>query len=118
MKYAALSYSTLNIGDDIQTVAAMRFLPRIDLFIDRDQLDKYCSSEKTIIILNGFFSDFPSAWPPSSSIAPIFAGFHLARQAASTYGRHRTYFSQHAPIGCRDHGTVARFAAWDVPAFV
>ena len=37
MKYGLLYYKdTVNIGDDIQTYAARRFLPHIDYYIDRE----------------------------------------------------------------------------------
>ena len=37
--YGLMYYkSTDNIGDDIQTYAAMKFLPHIDYYIDREDL--------------------------------------------------------------------------------
>jgi hypothetical protein len=38
MKIAVLKYSSNNIGDDIQSLALERLLPRVDLRIDRDDL--------------------------------------------------------------------------------
>lgn len=35
VKYALFSYSTENIGDEIQSIAASRFLPQIDYYINR-----------------------------------------------------------------------------------
>ena len=35
IKYALLSYDTENIGDEIQSLAAKRFLPRVDLLLNR-----------------------------------------------------------------------------------
>ena len=40
-KYGVLKYSSVNIGDDIQSIAAMRYLPRIDEYIHRDRVDKF-----------------------------------------------------------------------------
>lgn len=51
-KFGVLKYSAINIGDDIQSIAAMRFLPRIDEYIHRDRMDKYRSSIKTKVIMN------------------------------------------------------------------
>jgi hypothetical protein len=118
MKYAGLSYSTYNIGDDIQTVAATRLLPRVDLLIDRDRLDEYASSERTVIVMNGWFTPRPQAWPPAPGIAPVFVGFHLSDRAAPLLHAHRSYFSANGPVGCRDRGTLARFSSWQVPAFL
>ena len=52
--YGLLSYETENIGDEIQSLAAKRFIPKIDLFIDRDKLNKIKSGKNIKIILNGF----------------------------------------------------------------
>lgn len=118
MKYAALTYSSNNIGDDFQTIVAMRLMPRVDLMLDRDHLDQYRSSESTAVIMNGWFTLRPEGWPPSPSIAPIFVGFHMTDQAANAFSAHRDYFLRHSPVGCRDHETAARIAAWKVPSFV
>ena len=37
VKYALYKYSTENIGDEIQSIAARRFLPQVDYYIDRDR---------------------------------------------------------------------------------
>jgi Polysaccharide pyruvyl transferase len=118
MKYAAFCYSTDNIGDDFQTIAAMRRLPRVDLLIDRDRLDEYHSPEKTVVVMNGWFTPRPQGWPPSSSIAPIFVGFHLNEAAAPALREHGGYLTSHGPIGCRDRGTADILAKWQVPVFV
>lgn len=46
MKYALLTYSTENVGDDIQSIAARRFLPRVDYYIDRDQIGEWENNDK------------------------------------------------------------------------
>lgn len=40
-KFALLNYSTENIGDEVQSIAARRFLPRIDEYVDRDKLAEW-----------------------------------------------------------------------------
>jgi Polysaccharide pyruvyl transferase len=37
--WAAMGYSTQNIGDDVQALASVAFLPRVDAFVDRDSFD-------------------------------------------------------------------------------
>jgi hypothetical protein len=118
MKYAALRYSTHNIGDDFQTIAAMRLLPRVDVLIDRDRLGEYASPEPTVLIMNGWFTERPQSWPPAASIIPIFVGFHLDGKAAPSLFEHRQYFVSHGPVGCRDRGTAQILAEWQVPTFV
>ncbi|MBS8071164.1 hypothetical protein F6P74_06430 [Streptococcus suis] len=41
VKYALFSYSTENIGDEIQSIAASRFLPQIDYYINRDYMNDF-----------------------------------------------------------------------------
>ena len=47
MNYGIMYYkSTDNIGDDIQTYTAVRFLPHIDYHIDREDLNCFVPKEK------------------------------------------------------------------------
>lgn len=67
MKYALLTYSIENVGDDIQSIAARRFLPRVDYYIDRDQIGEWKNNDKneTVkLIANGWYMRDPFKWPP------------------------------------------------------
>jgi hypothetical protein len=47
-RYAALNYYPIhhnNLGDEIQTLAATRFLPRVDTWVHRERLDEFRSDE-------------------------------------------------------------------------
>ena len=47
MKYGLIIFeNTENLGDDIQSYAAMQFLPRVDYIIVRDR-KIYCTRQKT-----------------------------------------------------------------------
>ena len=39
--YGLLSYSSVNIGDEIQSVAQSRFLPRIDEYVQRETIGRF-----------------------------------------------------------------------------
>ena len=53
MKYGLLYYKdTDNIGDDIQSYASERFLPRIDYMIDRENLEKFIPNKKRVCFYN------------------------------------------------------------------
>ena len=49
--------NTDNIGDDVQSYAASRFLPSIDYIIDREQVDSFESDNKEIVncIMNAWW---------------------------------------------------------------
>jgi len=107
MQYALLEYATDNIGDDIQSIAARQYLPKIDCRIQRDYLNKF-KGPKTKLILNGWFSHKPKNWPPSPDIEPLFISFHINDKAIEYYTSESSveYLKQHEPIGCRDLRTT------------
>jgi len=108
VKYGLLTYRTENIGDEIQSIAARQFLPRVDVYVERDSLNNVVSDEKIKLIMNGWFTHKPENWPPSPDIEPLFISFHITPSAAHqlTSPQSIKYFKQHEPIGCRDYYTV------------
>lgn len=108
MKYGLLKYrdQESNIGDYIQSLAAKRFLPKVDVLISREELNK--SKEDVFIILNGWFMHHPENWPPSKTLKPKFLSFHINDFAKElmTNDASISYYKKHEPIGCRDKFTV------------
>lgn len=119
MKFGLLTYSlSANIGDDIQSLAVRQHVLEDDIvYLDRDHLDQY-DGEPCVVVLNGWFSAKPANFPPSDKITPIFFGFHMTPKAKPIYERHKAYFSRHAPIGCRDVGTLEIFKGWGIEAYL
>ena len=101
MKYGILCYKTNNVGDEIQSIAAKNFLPKIDFYLDRENLDKVKNNQKIKLIMNGWFMHNPKNWPPSDSIIPLFISFHIYAKGL-TSKESLAYFKKHEPIGCRD----------------
>lgn len=54
-KYALFSYTTGNVGDDIQSVAGSRFLSQVDYYINRDYMQEFqvADEEPIKLIMNG-----------------------------------------------------------------
>jgi hypothetical protein len=117
MNILALNWLSNNIGDDVQTVAVMRHLPRVDAFIDRDHLSQY-DGPQAILVTNGWFLEKLDNWPPSERIKPIFFGFHVQNRAKATIARHASYLKQHEPIGCRDRSTMEFVRSLGVEAYL
>jgi hypothetical protein len=117
MKVGALAWSGNNIGDDIQTVAVMQHLPRVDVFIHRDRLHAY-DGPQLLLVMNGWFLMEPHNWPPSPAIRPIFFGFHVQERAKPSMAKHADYLFRHQPIGCRDRGTVEFIRSLGVEAYL
>lgn len=122
MKKYALEYSGydfdyyFNLGDDIQTLAAVRLLGGVDGYISREQLNN--SDALGLVSLNGFFMGSEN-WPPHKSIVPVFYSFHLDKNYESVVCSEEgvKYLKKHAPIGCRDIGTMNILKKYGIDAF-
>jgi len=128
--FGLLSYTTNNLGDFMQSVAARRFLPRIDRYIDRENLDEARSPDGRPIklIMNGWYCHRPDKWPPASCIAPLLISVHItnnpepgsgmrAREQFARMPQVLDYLRQHAPVGARDQSTLEWLQAHDVEAY-
>lgn len=112
MQYGLFSYETENIGDEIQSIAARRFLPAVDTYVDRDYVGQWEPQGDTKIIMNGWFMHPPYAWPPKSeSIHPLLVSMYVD-QADSRVGEaffsseSVAYLNSHGPVGARDMSTL------------
>jgi hypothetical protein len=122
MKIFAVEYSGkpfeewANLGDDIQTIAAKRLLPRVDGCIPKDQLST--TKECGLISLNGFFLG-GAGWPPAPGLVPFFYSFHLSSGSQDDVcsEENLAYFRRYAPIGCRDQGTLKILQSHGVDAY-
>lgn len=112
--FALLSYSTENIGDEIQSIAANRFLPKINYYINRDTLSKFKSNNKKPIklIMNGWYMMSPENWPPiDKCILPLLTSIHIAKKYDNISKAFRSkesirYLSANSPVGARDRSTL------------
>ncbi len=111
MKYGLLKYDEnkrfFNVGDNIQSLAAKQFLPKVDVFLNRERLAEY-KGEKTKLIMNGWFTHNIHNWIPSDDISPVFVSFHMNNTAAPAMLSDKgiAYLKKHEPIGCRDQFTA------------
>ena len=113
MKLAVLSYDhpsdhSKNYGDEVQSIAAARLLPRVDLKIPRTQLRSFPLSEPCLLIMNGYFRAMPGEFPPSDNITPLYISFYMEKEAESFYTSKECvdHFKRHEPIGCRSRRTM------------
>ena len=115
--FAALAYSTINIGDEIQTIAQLGFLPpHLELAtVNRDHLDRYRGIRR-ILIANGWFLHNRGNWPPASNLDLVFVSFHMADEWQPDDVA-LAYLRLHAPIGCRDLSTVQRLQGYGIEAY-
>jgi len=111
MKYGLLTYDEnkkfFNVGDNIQSLAAKQFLPKVDLYLNREKLGDY-HGDKVKLIMNGWFTHNIHNWVPSEDIEPTFISFHMNNTAAPAMLSEKgiAYLKKHEPIGCRDQFTA------------
>lgn len=132
-RFGILSYPGIaNLGDTIQSLAARRFLPRVDLLIERERLSQPFGGKPipTKAILNGWFMHDAAHWPPHPAIEPLPISMHfveggvsrLRRWARRPIDRMLTgaggdYLRQWGPIGARDLHTLEALEARGIPAY-
>lgn len=110
-----------NIGDYIQSIAAMQFSGRDAVRVERESLDTY-SGGPTRLIMNAWFMNNPERFPPSADILPLFQSFHVRPLIEDRFFTEATtaYLKAHGPVGCRStevaelmrrHGIEAEFSS-------
>ena len=108
IKPAILAYpDSNNLGDYIQSIAAKQWIHSDHILgLDRDRLNTY-NGPSVKLVMNGWFMEEPSNWPPSNKIIPLFLSFHLnpSAQKEMLTPQGIKYLKAHQPIGCRDKHT-------------
>lgn len=106
-----------NIGDDVQTVAILQNLPsNWDVVpIDREEL-VHGAGEPIKCIVNGWFMDDPTQWPPHESLDCLFVGFHVANTELYDE-KFAHYYQSLSSLGCRDEATVEEMQKLGVNAY-
>ena len=115
-KFGLLTYPSNNLGDEIQSLAAKRLLPRVDFWVDREGLHLFDGDghSEYRVILHGWFMQHPDRWPPSASLSPLLTSFHLTEVTGGPdslglvptrvllQGANLEYLRSVGPVGARD----------------
>lgn len=106
----------------------MKYLPRIDYYIDRENMDSFIpdNKEKVAVIMNGCFLHYTLNWPPSPYIKPLPVSMHFTLTGCHFFdiknnknhlvGYGLDYLKSISPIGCRDSHTLELLTKKDVKA--
>lgn len=117
-RYGVIYASSNNVGDDIQTLAAIDFLKKKGIvkyeFLHREFLHLYTGPEINVI-MNGWFMHKTKNFPPSNKIKPIWISFHVANP--QLVSKNLAYFKQQPPIGCRDKATVDLLRSYGIDSY-
>jgi hypothetical protein len=119
-----------NLCDEIQSLAARRFLPRVDYILDREKLDRGpprpARRRPVRLIMNGWFAHDPGSWPPHPAVRPLLVSMHLSDQMTASglsaaeslvVGANARWLRQHGPVGARDLWTLDILQTNDIPAW-
>ncbi len=123
MKFGLLYFKdTDNIGDDIQSYAAYKFLPRIDYMIDRENIISFIPDKKEYVytIMNAWYVHDRLNLGFSPYIYPKLVSMHFNRYdieggSLTNIGIDyineyvREYLKKYSPVGVRDYHTQKIF---------
>ena len=114
MKFGLLDYNygirqyriETNFGDEIQSIAASYFLPKIDYFIDRELISSnhFDKNEKIKIIMNGWWMHDSNQWPPAQNIEPLLISIHFADKKEflkNLFSKENIYYLSGGELPCR-----------------
>jgi hypothetical protein len=124
-RFALLRYETDNIGDDIQSLAARRFLPRVDHLVDREALDAFDPPGRAPVklVVNGWYAHRATSWPPTSPrLRPLVVSLHVNLADDAVAARFAgpeslAFLNSVGPVGARDTATEAFLVERGVPAY-
>lgn len=119
--YGIMKYSSINIGDEIQSVAAMRFLPKIDEYVHREKINSFQSkgNKKVKLIMNAWWMWQLENFPPSENIEPLLISMYIRKQHREKFltPKVKEYFLKYGPVGCRDQATAEWLNEEGIPAY-
>ena len=129
-KYALLTYSTENVGDNIQSIASRRFLPRVDYYIDRDRIGEWKNKnqhETVKLITSGWYMRSPFMWPPTDkTLDPLLISMYInpnqvdhkcVPQEVFKSEKSKRYLKKFGPVGARDKSTLEYFKKNDIETY-
>ena len=111
--------NVVNLGDEIQAVSGLQFLPFADNLIERDRSSTLQTKDPVTAFLNAWWGDPGANWPPPSNINPILTSMHINPAVHQVWSKEASieYLKRYAPIGCRDLATVDFLRKHDVEAY-
>ncbi len=113
MKYGLLVTSpianTKNIGDYMQSLAAMQFLPEDYVYVEKEKVSHFKYDDPIKVIMNGWYMWHPENWPPKEkNLIPLLTSMHFTpitvKEMLNNGGKE--YLTTHGPVGCRDTNSV------------
>jgi hypothetical protein len=111
-----------NLGDEVQSLASLQWLPYINHKIERDHLIRPANASSNItVIMNAWYGPGDMVWPPRGRfLNPVWVSMHIHPQLFSTNifstNESLDYLRLHQPIGARDLSTLGLLHSHGVDA--
>jgi hypothetical protein len=116
MRFAIFGYTTTNLGDDVQSLAAAALLPRVDAYVERERLDKVRLAEPHRLIMNSWFAIKRWRGVPSPSLQPYYFGQCVGRPELVN-DAWLSEWRRHQPVGLRDTWSVSVLREQGIDAY-
>lgn len=124
MKYGLMCYNHLeNVGNEIQSIAARRFLPQVDYYVDFNNLASFRADDEFKMIMNAWYLHEKESWPPiDENINPLLISMHLNTNNVNTpeaflSEESREFLLKYGPVGARDVATAKFLNDNDIPSY-
>ena len=103
--FGILFANTSNLGDDVQTIAQMQYIPKgaKTIIVDRETVNE--ESRKCNLIMNGWWMHNDKNFPPHKNINPLYIAFHIEKKGLVS-DKAIKHYKKYQPIGCRDIHTM------------
>ena len=114
--WGILFANTTNLGDDVQTIAQMQFIPKDakTFIVDRENLNK--ENRRCNVIMNGWWMHNDENFPPHRNVKPLYIAFHIEKKGLVS-PKAIKHYQKHEPIGCRDLHTMRLLKKKGVDAY-
>jgi hypothetical protein len=122
-KICSLSYaSSYNIGDEIQTLAAINALRKINIsvcgYLDRDNP---VGDGECLLLINAWIDTQKVNFPFDKGLLPIFSNIHIADNDLDKCkfftDEGLDYLRRYSPIGCRDKPTQQLLSRFGISTY-
>lgn len=119
--YGYFRHSTINIGDDMQSLAARLFLPPGARTFDRDDSHAEERRGECFVIANGWLMHPVRGRyhiPFHEDVVPFFISVHICPEFRRAFPPAAVeYLKRHEPIGCRDRSTLEFLKSRGIDAY-
>jgi hypothetical protein len=110
----------INLGDEVQGLATLQWLPFVDEKIERDDLSARTKHAEVVGFLNAWYGTKTMSWPPSATIKPILISMHVEPSVRDLFSSQESidYLKKYGPVGARDQSTLEFFQQLGIDAYL